>query len=325
MAAYEVDPSRWAYKLAPQLTGMAQQAYAALDPDEAQSYPAVKVAILRRYNINDETYRQRFRGLKPKAGQTPTQITTILTDLAGKWLKDCKSVDEVKDAVVKEQLMTTLPQEVRVWVTERQPRKPENWPKTTNKLARRVLFLLIPLTANLQVRVPAAATMVIGRATARPIPNLNRTPWVPLTALAHLCRADSKALCSLSPVQADCHQKTFKDILIDTGDNTTLVRDDLVSPKDLRDKKITIRCAHGDSVSYPLAKVKITLGGRDIVAESAVASRPPVAALLGWNIPNLMAFVKPQQVSDALASVAPSNPDSVEPTQRTSDEGLQEV
>ena len=41
MQAYEIDASRWTYKLAPQLTGKAQEAYAALSLDEAQSYPSV--------------------------------------------------------------------------------------------------------------------------------------------------------------------------------------------------------------------------------------------------------------------------------------------
>ena len=35
MTAYSVDPVRWAFKLAPQLTGRAQQAYAALPVSEA--------------------------------------------------------------------------------------------------------------------------------------------------------------------------------------------------------------------------------------------------------------------------------------------------
>ena len=129
MAAYNIDNSKWAYKLAPQLTGKAQQAYAALDPTEAQSYVSVKAAILRRYNINEETYRKRFRTLKLKQGQTPTEIATRPTDLAGKWLKNCHSANEVRDAVVKEQLMTTLPEDVRIWVTERKP-------KTTTEAAQ---------------------------------------------------------------------------------------------------------------------------------------------------------------------------------------------
>ena len=60
MAAHRVEEAHWAYKLAPQLTGRAQQAYAALPADQAGTYEVVKAAILRRYDINEETYRQRF-------------------------------------------------------------------------------------------------------------------------------------------------------------------------------------------------------------------------------------------------------------------------
>ena len=38
MTAYSVDPARWAFKLAPQLTGWAQQAYVALLTSEAGDY-----------------------------------------------------------------------------------------------------------------------------------------------------------------------------------------------------------------------------------------------------------------------------------------------
>ena len=72
----KADTARWAFKLAPQLTGRAQQAYAALEPTDAECYATVKAAILRRYNINDETYRQRFRSTKFRAGQTPTEVAT---------------------------------------------------------------------------------------------------------------------------------------------------------------------------------------------------------------------------------------------------------
>ena len=47
---------------------------------------------------------------------------THLTDLASKWLKDCSSIDEVRDTIAKEQLPATLPEDVRVWVSERKPK-----------------------------------------------------------------------------------------------------------------------------------------------------------------------------------------------------------
>ena len=71
MAANEVSRERWSFQLAPQLTGKAQQAHAALPPEDAKDYDSVKEAILRRYDINEETYRQRFRKLRPREGESP--------------------------------------------------------------------------------------------------------------------------------------------------------------------------------------------------------------------------------------------------------------
>ena len=55
MTAYEIDKSRWAFILAPQLTGKAQKEYMTLANDEASSYFNIKQAILKRYDINEET------------------------------------------------------------------------------------------------------------------------------------------------------------------------------------------------------------------------------------------------------------------------------
>ena len=92
-----------------------------MSQDDACKYKEVKRAILRRYDIHEETYRQRFRFAKPKEGETPVELTTRVQDLADKWLKVCGPREVVVDAVVKEQLLNTLPQDVRVWVKERKP------------------------------------------------------------------------------------------------------------------------------------------------------------------------------------------------------------
>ena len=56
MQAYKIPKECWVYKLAPQLTGKAQQAYAAIPTADAGKYDDVKAAILRRYDINSEIY-----------------------------------------------------------------------------------------------------------------------------------------------------------------------------------------------------------------------------------------------------------------------------
>ena len=56
MEAYEVPKACWAYKLEAQLTGRAQQAYAAMPSEVSGDYDEVKAAILRQYGITEETY-----------------------------------------------------------------------------------------------------------------------------------------------------------------------------------------------------------------------------------------------------------------------------
>ena len=81
MSLYTFDRSRWVAKLAPQLTGHAQQVYAAMPAEEALVYDNVKIAILRRYDINDEMYRQRFRTSTRRDGEPYIELATRLGDL----------------------------------------------------------------------------------------------------------------------------------------------------------------------------------------------------------------------------------------------------
>lgn len=61
MQAHDIVEERWNVKLAPYLTGKAQQAYTALNTDETKDYNSLKAAILVRYGINEESYRLKFR------------------------------------------------------------------------------------------------------------------------------------------------------------------------------------------------------------------------------------------------------------------------
>ena len=108
MLAYEVKKEKWAYKLAPQLVGKAQQAYAGLTVADAGDYEKLKSAILRRYDIAEDSYRQRFRAARLRPGESNRELVARL-DLASKWMKGCTSVEELKDMVILEQLVNTLP------------------------------------------------------------------------------------------------------------------------------------------------------------------------------------------------------------------------
>ena len=113
---------RWVSKLAPQLTGKAQQAYAALGADESQDYEVLKRAILQRYDINEESYRQRLRSIKKSEDESHVELVTRTKDLVSKWSHDCTTTEDLRDLIVKELLINTLPEEVRISVKERKPR-----------------------------------------------------------------------------------------------------------------------------------------------------------------------------------------------------------
>ena len=67
MTAQKIDISCWLQYLAPQLTGKAQLAFAALPAEESGKYDTIKAAILQRYDITEEAYRRRFRGTTESA------------------------------------------------------------------------------------------------------------------------------------------------------------------------------------------------------------------------------------------------------------------
>ena len=88
---------------------------------DAGNYQLVKEAILRHYDISEQTPRQRFRDAVMKKDETLSKFNVHLTDLFLKWIKGCKTVEQLRDLMILEQLVNALQTEVRMWVTERKP------------------------------------------------------------------------------------------------------------------------------------------------------------------------------------------------------------
>ena len=122
MSAHEIEREQWSFELAPCLTGRAQQAYAALEAEVAKDYERLKAEILRRYDINEETYRQQFRAASRKPEEPYCELVIKMQDLQKKWMRDCTSLEEVFEMLVMEQLINTMPSDLRVWIRERKPK-----------------------------------------------------------------------------------------------------------------------------------------------------------------------------------------------------------
>ncbi len=78
-----------------------------------------------------------------------------------------------------------------------------------------------------------------------------------------------------------------KGIVLDTGCTRTLVRKDLVPQGQETGGEVSIRCAHGDVVTYQLAEVELEVGGKYILVEAGVAPNLPAPVLLGTDVPDL--------------------------------------
>ena len=76
------------------------------------------------------------------------------------------------------------------------------------------------------------------------------------------------------------------DILIDTGCSRKSIPDEKILPGEA----IVIRCAHGNTVLYPIAQVEVEVAGRTITVEAAVLTTLPTAVLLGTDVPECQRY-----------------------------------
>ena len=79
--------------------------------------------------------------------------------------------------------------------------------------------------------------------------------------------------------------------MLDTGAARTLVREDFLQPDYQKQGEVTIRCAHGDSITYPLADVRVSVGKERFAVRAAVSKTLPASVLLGRDNPGLMALL----------------------------------
>ena len=344
MQVYEVDPARWAFKLAPQLTGRAQQAYAALPASEIGDYERLKDAILRRYDISEETHRQRFRSARKQEDESYRELVARLKDMEHKWTKECTSLEQMRELIVREQFLDTLPTDLRVRVAERKPktaleageladdylrarRQPKELKKQpTTGEKRGTSEVKRCHNCGLQGHLASECRRTVRQTHGEPISDSRshqsqKTLWpqkpkhekpalrcyncgrwghvaskCPHNAM--YCATGHRAL--KQPI-ADGRERRYEtsrcgvvegravtDVLLDTRCSRTVVRKELVPQKKMIDgAAVTIRCAHGDTVLYPLAMVDIEVRGKKMAVEAAVSETLPMSVLLGTDVPEL--------------------------------------
>ena len=96
--------------LAALLKGSALDVYASLPSEQCNDSKVLKAALLKRYVMTEERYKQRFYDSKPEKGESPQQFITRLDSYLRRWLELAEkeqSFNGLKTMLVKERYIAT--------------------------------------------------------------------------------------------------------------------------------------------------------------------------------------------------------------------------
>ncbi len=85
-------------------------------------YPDLKAALLTKFDVSTETYRQQFRSMAVPPGENPTETYHRLKGLYRRWIRpEQHTKEQIGEQVILEQLLHVFPADIRTWVKEHEP------------------------------------------------------------------------------------------------------------------------------------------------------------------------------------------------------------
>ena len=99
------EKAGWATKLSALLSGRALDVYSRLSEEAALDYGKMKIALMRRYDLTEDSYRRKFRISTPETDESPDKFIVRLSTCLIRWLelsKTEKTFEGLKDLIVKE-------------------------------------------------------------------------------------------------------------------------------------------------------------------------------------------------------------------------------
>ncbi|XP_048051185.1 uncharacterized protein LOC125271213 [Megalobrama amblycephala] len=330
----------WVWHLIPLLTGKARAAYVNMDLNESTDYDKVKYAILKKYDVNAETYRQKFRSLTIEPTESPKELYSRLKELFGKWIQPKrKTVEEVSEIIILEQYLKMLSPELQVWIRERDPKTAAEAASLAdvfvaargkNKLWawKPVKDCCFPDVPHFQQRkVEGSGKPYLGK---HPLTKSNLAPKRP--PICYLCGQEGHTKPNCPKISAQLTQLCFVQsrnvtksasslrttnveingekltALIDTGSDQTLVRRKFISPSLISTvNKLPICCVHGDERLLPTANVYVKIEDQAYMVEVGVADYLSFPVILGQDIPVLLELLHPTRQSHMVVTRAKVN------------------
>ena len=133
------DKEMWAVSLSALLTGRALDVYSRLSEEDASDYDLLKEALLKRYDLTEIGFRNRFRNSKPEYGENCQQFIVRLANYLNRWIElsnTDKTFESICELIIKEQFLASCSTDLAVHLRERAPSSLEEM----SKLADQYLF-----------------------------------------------------------------------------------------------------------------------------------------------------------------------------------------
>ena len=112
----------WATNLSTLLQGKALDVYSRLSSAEALDYDKLCDALLKRYQLTEEGFRQKFRTSKQEVGETAGQFVVRLTNYLTRWMelgRVSATYEGLKDLILREQFLTVSNRDLVLFLKER--------------------------------------------------------------------------------------------------------------------------------------------------------------------------------------------------------------
>ena len=125
VVAQGMKPEDWAMSLSALLSGTALEVYHRLGKDDSDDYQKLKKALLKRYGMTEEGFRNKFRNSRVEKGETPSQFVDRLTNYFERWVEFgevSKSFGNLSDLVLRKQFLVNCSKPLAVFLKERVPK-----------------------------------------------------------------------------------------------------------------------------------------------------------------------------------------------------------
>ena len=112
----------WAMQLNLLLSGETLDTFFGLPNDQQANYEAVKKALLRRFSLTEQGFRQELYGTSVKSGETPTQFMARLERLFQSWVQAAyieKTFDGLRSLILKEEFFKRCNSDLVAYLREK--------------------------------------------------------------------------------------------------------------------------------------------------------------------------------------------------------------